>query len=341
MQRCLQLAALGAGKVAPNPMVGSVLVHDNIIIGEGYHMQFGEAHAEVNCINSVSIENQHLVEKSILYVSLEPCNHFGKTPPCTDFIIAHKVPQVIIACHDNYEKAAGNSIRKLESAAIHTISGVLEKEALELNKRFFTFHNLQRPYIILKWAQSENKKIAGENFEKVKVSNEVTDKLVHKWRSEEAAILVGYNTALYDNPSLTTRLVPGKNAVRIVIDRHLQLPPGSNLFDNSAATIVLNAVKNEEYDKTLFYKTGEDENMIAIIINLLHQRNLNSLIVEGGASLLQSFINDGMWDEARVITNKALNISNGLNAPVLRGETLQLMENVLSDEICFYRKIIN
>lgn len=340
MQRCLQLASLGAGKVAPNPMVGAVLVHDNVIISEGYHMQFGEAHAEVNCINNIAPEHQLLIKHSTLYVSLEPCNHFGKTPPCSDFIIAHKIPRVIIACHDNYEKAGGDSIQKLELAGIKTISGVLEKEARELNKRFFTFHSLQRPYIVLKWAQSANGKIGGDQYQQVKISNDVTDRLVHKWRSEEAAIIVGYNTALHDNPSLTTRLVPGRNPVRIVIDKDLQLPSHSNLLDNSTTTIIINSIKHEENDKTLFYKTSEEENRIAVVISLLHQRQLNSLIVEGGARLLQSFIDQGIWDEARVITNNELDIRGGIPSPVLSGGSLVQTENILSDEIRFFRNIV-
>lgn len=339
MQRCFQLALMGSGNVSPNPMVGAVLVHQNRIIGEGYHMEFGKPHAEVNCINSVPISYKNLLEHSTLYVSLEPCNHHGKTPPCTEFIIDHKIPGVIIACEDNYEKAGGSGIRKLESAGIRTISGVLESEATELNKRFFTFHTLQRPYIILKWAQSANGKIAGDHFKQVKISNEITDRIVHKWRSEEAAIIVGYNTAKNDNPSLTTRLVRGNNPVRIVLDKHLQLPAYTKLLDDSTSTIIINSVKQEERGNTLFYKTSQDENMIAVVINLLHLRKINSLIVEGGAKLLQSFIDQDIWDEARVITNNVIDIPGGISAPVLRKTTLIQTEKILSDDIRIFRNI--
>src|SRR5436190_12432373 len=193
MQRCLQLALLGAGSVAPNPMVGAVLVYDNVIIGEGYHQQYGKAHAEVNCINSVSEQYKTVIEKSTLYVSLEPCAHFGKTPPCADLIIANKIPRVVIGCMDNYLEVNGRGIEKLRSAGIDVITGVLEREAVELNQRFFTFHQLLRPYIILKWAESKDGKIAKIDYSKVAISNEYSNRMVHKWRSEEAAIMVGTN----------------------------------------------------------------------------------------------------------------------------------------------------
>ena len=242
MQRCLQLAAMGAGHTAPNPMVGAVLVYADRVIGEGFHRQYGGPHAEVNCINSVTKDDLPLLAKSTLYVSMEPCSHFGKTPPCTDLIIEKKIPTVVIACRDGYHKVNGKGIEKLRAAGINVIVGILEREALELNKRFFTFHQHQRPYIILKWAQSKDGKVAplnlpagrqvphsGGNLEQSKgkrllISNEVTDRLVHKWRSEEAAILVGTNTALQDDPALTTRFWPGRDPVRLVIEMELKLP---------------------------------------------------------------------------------------------------------------------
>ena len=339
MSRCLQLAELGSGSVAPNPMVGALLVHEGRVIGEGYHRQYGQAHAEVNCINSVPEPLQHLISKSTLYVSLEPCNHFGQTPPCTDLIIKKAIPEVIIACRDSFEKVNGTGIQKLKDAGVNVIVGVLEKEAKELNRRFFCFHQEQRPYIILKWAQANDGKIANADRSPVRISNELTDRLVHKWRSEEAAIMVGTQTALHDNPSLTTRLWPGKDPVRIVIDKYLKLPVSLNLFDGKAQTIILNTVKQEEDGSNTYYKIAGEEDVVAVTLNLLHQRNLTSLIVEGGATLIQSFIDAGCWDEARVITNKNLQIENGIGAPVLKGAILFKKEQLISDELCFYKPI--
>ena len=345
MHRCLQLAALGAGDVVPNPMVGAVLVHDNTIIGEGYHQHYGHAHAEVNCINNVPGQLRYLIKKSTLYVSLEPCSHFGKTPPCADLIIEHGIPRVVIGCTDSSEKINGGGIKKLRDAGVNVVTGILEPAATELNKRFFTFHKKQRPYIILKWAQSSNSKIANEDHSMVKISNELTNRLVHKWRSEEAAIMVGTRTAFYDNPSLTTRLWPGNNTVRIVIDKHLKLPLHLHLFDQSARTIILNMIRQDEDSRqddqagrgrNNYYKIEEGEDLLAATLNILRQRNLTSLIVEGGTVLLQSFIDSGCWDEARVISNEALLIENGIAAPVLKNKNL-IKRNILrTDEICYY-----
>ena len=335
MRRCLQLAKLAEGFVAPNPMVGAVLVYENKIIAEGFHQKYGEAHAEVNCIENVPEKFKHLIPKSTLYVSLEPCTHFGNTPPCTDLIIKHCIAKVVIACTDSYEKVNGSGIEKLRTAGIEVNTGILEAEAIELNKHFFTFHKKQRPYIILKWAQSSNLKIADENAASVKISNEITNRMVHKWRSEEAAIMIGTNTALYDNPLLTTRYWPGKNPLRIIIDKHLAIPAGNNIFNNEASSIIINTIKNEEKDNILFYKTGAEENLLAVIINLLYQRNINSLLVEGGTKLLQSFIDEGLWDEVRIITNKDLFIKEGITAPHFKNGLLKKTEFIFTDEIQF------
>ncbi len=336
MNRCLQLAAHGAGYVAPNPMVGAVLVHDNIVIGEGYHRKYGEAHAEVNCIDSVPGKWQHLIKDSTLYVSLEPCSHIGKTPPCTNLIIKNKIPNVVIACTDPFEKVNGSGIIKLKEAGVNVLTGILEKEALELNKRFVTFYQKHRPYVILKWAQSNNLRLANADHSRVMISNEITNKLVHKWRSEEAAIMVGTHTALYDNPSLTTRLWSGKNPVRVVIDSDLILPADLNVFDNTGLTIILNNTRQEERQNNIYFKVGEGENVIQSTMKILYQRNLTSLIVEGGTILLQSFIEAGCWDEARVITNKNLEIKNGNPGPVFQNNRLIKKEQLLTDEICYY-----
>ena len=337
MHRCLQLAKMGTGNVAPNPMVGAVLVYENEIIGEGYHQQYGQAHAEVNCINNVSEANQSVIEKSTLYVSLEPCAHFGKTPPCADLIIKNKIPNVVIACRDSYEEVDGKGIQKLQQAGVNVIVGILEKEALELNKRFFTFHRKQRPYIILKWAQSRDAKIARQDFSALKISNDITNRMVHKWRSEEAAILVGTNTALHDNPSLTTRLWKGNNPVRLVLDLQLKLPLSLHLFDGSVKTIVFNQVKHEEENGVTFYKLSSGEDIISGLLNALYRLKIQSVLIEGGARLLQSFIDQNYWDEARVITNEQLIIESGINAPELKESNLVSINKATGDQVAFYQ----
>lgn len=338
MQRCLQLAAMGAGHVAPNPMVGAVLVNNNRIIGEGYHRQYGEAHAEVNCIESVSSHDKQLVAESTMYVSLEPCAHFGKTPPCTDLIIKNKIPCVVIGCRDSFEKVNGKGIEKLEAAGVDVVTGVLENECLDLNKRFFTFHEKRRPYIILKWAQSDDGKIAGEGPLRSMISNEFSDRLVHQWRSEEAAILVGTNTALMDDPALTTRLWPGKNPVRLVIDRKLKLPSTLKLFDKTVRTIVFNETKQQDEGMLVYQLLNKKEDALAQIMSELYTMEMQSVLVEGGTKLLQSFIDVGLWDEARVITNTEMYIGKGLDAPVLKNETLLKEQKIENDIISFYKK---
>jgi len=338
MHRCLQLAKLGAGNVAPNPMVGAVLVYKDRIIGEGYHQQYGQPHAEVNCINSVKDEDRTLIAKSILYVSLEPCAHHGKTPPCADLIIANKIPDVIVACRDTYIEVDGKGIEKLKAAGVNVMVGVLEKEALELNKRFFTFHEKCRPYIILKWAQSKEGNIADADRSRVLISNEQTNILVHKWRSEEAAILVGTNTALYDDPSLTTRLWTGNNPVRMVIDSDLKLPATLHLFDNTVPTIVFNKHKNEVDGLITYYKLRTDKNINLQILNALYELKLQSVIVEGGTRLLQSFIDNDYWDEVRIITNTDLSIVDGLSAPLFESDQLIKEETILNDRISYYKE---
>ncbi len=338
MQRCLQLALLGAGNVAPNPMVGAVLVHDDIVIGEGYHKRYGEAHAEVNCIDSVSDHNRPLIEKSTIYVSLEPCAHFGKTPPCADLIIANRIPKVVIGCKDNYVEVNGRGIEKLRSAGIEVIEAVLEKEAVALNKRFFTFHQKERPYVILKWAQSSDRKIAMPGFTKIAISNEISNRLVHKWRSEEAAIMVGTNTALYDNPSLTTRLWKGKDPVRILLDKDLRTPASHHLLDKKVKTIIFNNKRDEEEENIVYCKMAVGEFLIPSILKKLHQFKIQSVLVEGGATLLQSFIDEGCWDEARVITNDQLIIGDGIHAPALKGQRLLKTEHYFLDTINYYKQ---
>jgi diaminohydroxyphosphoribosylaminopyrimidine deaminase / 5-amino-6-(5-phosphoribosylamino)uracil reductase len=338
MQRCLELAKLGAGHVAPNPMVGAVLIYEDKIIGEGYHQQYGQAHAEVNCINSIKEEDRPFIQKSTLYVSLEPCAHHGKTPPCADLIIANKIPNVIVACRDSYVEVDGKGIDKLKAAGVNVTLGILEKEARELNKRFFTFHEKHRPYIILKWAQSNDGKIANADHSRVFISNKQSNILVHKWRSEEASILVGTNTALYDDPSLTTRLWTGNNPVRMVIDSELRLPASLHLFDNTVPTIVFNKHKNVVQGFITYYKLRTDKNINLQILNALYELNLQSVIVEGGTRLLQSFIDNDYWDEVRVITNTGLSIADGLSAPIFESDQFVKEEMILNDRISYYKE---
>lgn len=349
MTRCLQLAKQGIGNVAPNPMVGAVLVHDNKIIGEGYHQKYGEAHAEVNCLNSVAEPDKLFIEKSILYVSLEPCSHYGKTPPCTDLIIKNKIKNVIIGCIDVYKEVAGQGVQKLRDAGVEVTTGILQNGCVDLNKRFFTFHQKFRPYLILKWAQSSNGKIAIKTpavpFEKkdnlikrTAISNDYSNRLVHKWRREEAAILVGINTVLKDNPLLTTRLWTGKNPVRIVIDKKLELPSGLSVFNDEARTIIYNCTRDFTV-KNLIYVKLEPENFLEQLVHSLFEMNIQSVLVEGGAKTLQSFIDNNLWDEARVITNEDLFIETGVDAPALKNCVKEKKERYYGDVIDYYKQL--
>jgi diaminohydroxyphosphoribosylaminopyrimidine deaminase/5-amino-6-(5-phosphoribosylamino)uracil reductase len=337
MSRCIQLARLGGGAVSPNPMVGAVLVYEDKIIGEGFHKKYGEAHAEVNCINSVLPENKILIEKSIIYVSLEPCSHYGKTPPCSDLIIKNNIKKVVIGCKDSYEEVAGRGIQKLQNAGVEVVVGVLENECRDLNKRFFCFHEKGRPYIILKWAQSSNGKIGALNDERILISNDHSNRLVHKWRSEEAGILIGTATAQKDNPSLTTRLWPGKNPVRIIIDNQLKLSAKLNLFDLQADTIIFNKIKNTIEGNLQFIKL-ENDNYMQQLLHSLYEMNIQSILVEGGSKTLQSFIDASLWDEARIITNEQMIIENGITAPEMKEFHLTQQEKYFSDQIDFYKR---
>lgn len=367
MSRCIELAKLGAGNVAPNPMVGAVLVYEDRIIGEGYHQQYGEAHAEVNCINQ-AIHKGHaeLISRSVIYVSLEPCTHFGKTPPCADLIIRHKIPKAVIGCRDPFKEVDGKGIEKLKAAGVEVITGVLEEECKELNKRFFTFHTQHRPYVILKWAQTADGKIAAplnpskggalkdSHSKRLLISNEYTNRLVHKWRSEEAAILVGTNTVINDDPELTTRLWPGKSPVRLIVDMHLRLPSSLKVFNQEAPTILFNSKRHSEEpewssltsssktrmisgNRPLYYQVGEDASLVDQVLNALYQLNIQSVMVEGGAFLLQSFIDEDSWDEVRVITNTGLIIGEGLPAPQMKEEH-KTEVNIFSDLLTTYKK---
>lgn len=343
MYRCLELAELASGHVAPNPMVGAVLVHENRIIGEGYHQQYGKPHAEVNCIGAVAEKDQKLIARSTLYVSLEPCAHFGKTPPCADLIIRHRIPQVVIGCRDPFKEVDGKGIGKLKAAGIEVVTGVLERECRNLNRRFFTFHEQERPYIILKWAQTADH-FMGTSQQRLLISNEYSNRLVHKWRSEEAAILVGTHTALLDDPALTNRLWQGPSPVRLVLDRDLRLPQHLKIFNREVPTIIFNSVKEGEERGLRYYRLVKNENIIGQLMSALYKLNIQSVLVEGGARLLQSFINEGIWDEARVIANQELRLgekANGLQAPGLANALPVSETKYEGDRIRIFKKEIH
>jgi diaminohydroxyphosphoribosylaminopyrimidine deaminase/5-amino-6-(5-phosphoribosylamino)uracil reductase len=336
MHRCLELAKLGSGNVAPNPMVGAVLVNGDRIIGEGYHKQYGQPHAEVNCIESVSAEDQHLIPASTLFVSLEPCAHFGKTPPCADLILSSNIKRVVVGCVDPFSKVNGKGIEKLINAGVDVQMGLLNTESIDLNKRFFTYHNLKRPYIVLKWAQSANQQIANADRTRVLISNEYTNRLVHKWRSAEAGIMVGTNTALTDNPSLNTRLWHGSDPTRLIFDLNLRLPTDLNIYNRQQQTIIFNKLKDSVEENLIYIKLEEAGEVIQQVLNACYKKGIQSILVEGGAMLLQSFIEKKAWDEARVIQNNKLIIPNGIAAPVLQNQGLSSIEEISSDTIFYY-----
>lgn len=301
ISRALQLAKLGAGNVAPNPMVGCVIVHENEIIGEGWHQKYGDAHAEVNAINSVNDLTK--LSDSTVYVSLEPCSHFGKTPPCAELLINKKVKKVVVCNQDPNPLVAGKGIEKLRNAGIDVLTGVLEKDGRDLNKRFFTFMEKKRPYIILKWAQTADGFIAGEAGKQIQISNEFTTKLVHKMRSENAAIVVGTTTAQTDNPTLTTRKWTGKNSIRVLIDKQLRFKQTMNIFSEEADSLIYNLHGDGKIASAQYVKLPEDNHFLENLISDLYLRNIQSLLVEGGTKLLESFLKLGLWDEAMVIVS--------------------------------------
>jgi diaminohydroxyphosphoribosylaminopyrimidine deaminase/5-amino-6-(5-phosphoribosylamino)uracil reductase len=332
MLRALELACLGIGHVSPNPIVGCVIVHDRKIIGEGCHKKFGEAHAEVNAVNAV--ENKTQLRESTVYVTLEPCSHFGKTPPCADMLIREQVKRVVVANVDSNPLVSGEGIKKLQAAGITVETGILADEARETNRRFFTFVEKKRPYVILKWAQTSDGFIAHENLDSKWISDDFSRQLVHKWRSEEGAILVGSNTALHDDPSLNVRSWTGRNPVRVVIDRFLKLPSSLKIFDQSQPTICYNLVRSEKRNNLELVKISEHD-FIADLLNDLYNRKIQSVIIEGGAQTLNAFIQRGLWDEARVFT-AASTFKKGIPAPELK-TGLQSETKLSNDTLWVFR----
>jgi diaminohydroxyphosphoribosylaminopyrimidine deaminase/5-amino-6-(5-phosphoribosylamino)uracil reductase len=356
IKRCLEIAKQGLGITAPNPMVGSVIVHNELIIGEGYTSSYGGNHAEVNAI--MSVKNKALLKAATLYVTLEPCSHYGKTPPCSDLIVSHNIPKVVIGCIDDNPKVAGKGIAKLKSSGCEVIVGILENECRMHHKRFFTFHNKKRPYVILKWAETKDGYIAPKTRikqEPVWITNQYSRQLVHKWRAEEQAILVGTNTVIEDNPSLTVRDWTGENPIRIVLDKSLKIDQTFSVRNHDAKTIFITKNYSEDeapnkWDKTRPQKEDGDlsneqftmspidwnlNNVIAKqICEELYCRDISSIIIEGGAKTLQSFINEGIWDEARVFIGQT-KFKDGIKAPQLKG-TLISEKSILNDSLKLY-----
>lgn len=312
IKRCIELANKAIGKTYPNPLVGSVIVYNNKIIGEGYHHKAGENHAEINAINSV--QDKSLIPESTIYVSLEPCAHYGKTPPCALKIKELGFKKVVIGAMDSHDKVNGKGKKIIQDAGIEVVSGILEKECTELNKRFFTFHEKKRPYIILKWAKSGDD-FMDKDFKPVSISNPLVNQFVHQLRADEHAILVGTQTALNDNPALTVRNVEGKNPVRVLIDFELKVPQDFNIYNKEAKTLVINTVKEEEKENIRFIKINK-ENFLNELMNALYKEQIQSVIIEGGRFTLQQFIDENLWDEAIVIKNEALKLENGTKAPL-------------------------
>ena len=318
MKRCIELAKNGLGTTYPNPLVGSVIVHNGKIIGEGWHKKAGEPHAEVHAVNSV--KDRSLLKEATIYVSLEPCSHFGKTPPCCDLIIANKIPNVVIGTIDPFAKVAGNGIKKLVESGKNVTIGVLEEECNELNKRFFTFHQKKRPYIILKWAETADGFIAPiSKTEKspVWITNSYSRQLVHKWRTEEQAILVGTNTVLEDNPKLDARDFKGNNPIRIVWDKSNKITEKFHVKNEIIPTFFLTEIKILTEKQNIYYKNTIFDTLLAKrTLDVLYEENIQSVIVEGGSQTLQTFIDANLWDEARVFVSEN-SFNEGVISPKL------------------------
>ncbi len=344
ISRCIELAKNGLGTTYPNPLVGSVIVHNGKIIGEGWHKKSGEPHAEVNAVNSV--KDKSLLKESTIYVSLEPCSHFGKTPPCCDLIIENKIPNVIIGTVDPNIKVAGNGIKKLIDAGTNVTFGILETECNELNKRFFTFHKKKRPYVILKWAESQDgyiapleilRKALNDNEQKpVWITNEFSRQLVHKWRSEEQAILVGTNTVINDNPKLDVRDWTGNNPIRIVLDPNNRIPKDYTIFDNQIKTIIIsNAILSTNQENVIFEVIDFEQNPAQQILHVLYKHQIQSVIIEGGRQTLQTFIDEKIWDEARIFKGNNC-FGNGIKAPTIALKNTK-KKSVNNDELIIAR----
>lgn len=322
ISRCLKIAEKGISLSSPNPSVGAVLVFENKIIGEGFTSAYGGAHAEVNCLNSVKKKDKHLIKNSTLYVSLEPCSHFGKTPACSLLIINSEIKKVVIGSLDPNPLVAGKGLKALQTKGINVEYNILKEECEFLNRRFYTFHQKKRPYVILKWAQTKNGYFSPLDGSRFWITNKYSNQLVHRWRTEEMSILIGKSTAKTDNPRLNARLYKGKNPIRIVIDKKLELAKNLILFNQEIKTIIFNTKENKK-DKLLTYiKIDFSKNVEIQILKELYNLEINSVIIEGGAKTINSFIDKNLWDEARILTGKT-NLENGILAPKLKGKSIK------------------
>lgn len=338
MQRCLQLAEKGKGRVAPNPMVGALLVHEGRIIGEGWHQQLGGAHAEVQCLESVSGADKHLIPDATMYVSLEPCAHQGRTPSCAHRIVQEGIRNVVVCNDDPFEKVAGKGYAILEQQGIAVKRGVAADAGRWVNRRFFCFHEKKRPYIILKWAQTNNGYFAPSDRSRLAISHQASQELVHKWRTEEPAIMVGYTTALNDNPRLTARLFSGRQPLRLVLDKDLNIPSSHHVFDADAPTWILNRHAQKTAGNIQWMKLHFSETLLDETLQLLHQNEVQSILIEGGAQLLQSFIDKGLWDEARIFTATNVTLQEGIAAPILKQAHGQWETTLQSDRLQFFTR---
>lgn len=332
MKRCIELAENGLGMTYPNPVVGCVIVRNGRIISEGWHQKAGEAHAEVNAVNK--IKDKEILKECEIYVSLEPCSHFGKTPPCSDMIVRYGFKRVIVGISDPNSKVNGQGIERMKNAGIEVKVGVLENECAELNKRFFCFHQNKRPYIILKWAQTADGFMAAENHVQKWITNQYSKQLVHLWRSQEQSVLVGYNTAKIDNPQLNLRLWSGNQPVRAVIDRDLSLDSKLHLFDGSQQTIIFSDKEDSSRPDVIQLKF--DENLEESILEELYKSGLQSVIIEGGRITLDGFINKGLWDEARIFSSSESWVS-GIKVPWIEGRLIE-QKMIGSDSLKIFRK---
>lgn len=336
MYRCLQLAALGRGNVAPNPMVGAVIVHEGKIIGEGFHQQFGGPHAEVNAVNAV--QQTELLPESTIYVTLEPCSHFGKTPPCADLLVQKNFKRVVVGTLDAHARVYKKGIKRLEDHGIDVTVGVCQKECQELNRAFFTFHEKKRPFVLLKWAQTKNGLLDNSNGKQGEItwiSVPETQVKVHQWRNEFQSIMVGKNTVLNDDPSLTIRAVEGKNPIRVVLDSRNEVPATSSVLSSAAETIVFNLEKDSIQDSLHYVKLSELSPKL--ILESLFERQIQSVLIEGGKKVLQSFIDADFWDEARIITGNS-SFESGTRAPQINGQKIK-EEVFFGDHISYIRPL--
>ncbi|MDB5271807.1 MAG: ribD [Chitinophagaceae bacterium] len=330
MKRAMDLALLGEGLVSPNPMVGCVIVKDGKIIGEGWHKKYGDAHAEVNAINSVT--DKSLLNGADLYVNLEPCSHHGKTPPCADLIAQYPFSTVYFSNIDPNPLVAGKGAERIFAAGIKVYQGILEKEGRELNRRFFCRHEKNRPFIILKWAETADGFIAQSNNDSKWISGELSRKLVHRWRSQEDAVFVGTNTVLFDNPKLNVRDWSGPDPIRLFIDKQLQVPHGAHILDGSQPTVCFNFIKQKVENQVEYVKMDPHDDLSEVILNDLQERGVMSVLVEGGTQLIQSLIDKGLWDEARVFKSK-VSFGEGIRAPHLEQAQLQSRETIEEDQL--------